>query len=242
MTKPVTNDPIGKAILEFEKDGFTENIIVHSDLCEDDILPVEYLFRTFDQMPEIEQKALELAKGDVLEVGSGTGCHAMYLSQNRNLNTFSIDTSKGAIEYLKSKNIPAANQAFLDHNQKQYDTLLILMNGLGLAGSLENLPNFLQHAKTLLKPNGRIIADSSDIRYLFEDDEGGVWVDLTSKYRGEMQFQMKYKDQKSEWFSWLYIDFDTLKEEAEKLHLNATKVLEDDNFHYLVVLENKINV
>lgn len=230
------NDPIGQAILEFSKQGFTENIIVHSDLCDDDIMPVPYLFRTFDEMPKIEQHALSLCKGEVLEVGAATGCHSKYL-KDKQFSTLSIDTSQGSVDYLNSQGLPSKKIAFLDYNEKKFDTILILMNGLGLAGKLENVTTFLQHAKSLLKEGGTIITDSTDIRYLYEDDEGGVWMDLNSQYPGEMEFKMDYKEHSSEWFPWVYLDFENLEHEANTVGLKATKILEDDNFHYLTTLE-----
>lgn len=230
------NDPIGEAILDFSRNGFTENITVHSDLCDDDILPVEYLFRTYQEMPEIEQTALNLCKGTVLEVGSGTGCHSLYL-KSKGLDTFSIDTSRGAIEYIKSQNIKGKQIPFLDFNSGKFDSILILMNGLGLSGKLNQLGKFLNHAKSLLKDEGYILADSSDIRYLYEDDEGGTWIDLNAKYPGEMLFQMEYKEHQSDWFPWLYVDFETLEREALKAGLSATKIMENENFHYLTKLE-----
>ncbi len=229
-------DPIGNAILDYCKDGFTENIVVKSDLCDDDILPVEYLFRSYDEMPDIEQAALKLATGHILEVGAGSGCHAKYLN-DKGLNTFSIDTSKGAIEHLKNEGLSCQNIPFLEFKEKHFDTILILMNGMGLAGKLQNVGHFLSHAKSLLKPNGSIIADSSDIRYLYEDDEGGVWIDLNSKYPGEMEFKMTYKNSASDWFPWVYLDFETLENEAQKVGLKATKIVENENFHYLAKLE-----
>jgi SAM-dependent methyltransferase len=229
-------DPIGNAILDYSKHGFTENIIVESDLCDNDILPVEYLFRPYDEMPEIEKTALDAASGDILEVGAGSGCHAKYLNK-KGFNTFSIDTSKGAIEHIKKEGLNCENIPFLNLKGKTFDTILILMNGLGLAGKLQNVGDFLSHAKSLLKPNGSIITDSSDIRYLYEDDEGGVWIDLNSKYPGEMEFKMTYKDSESDWFPWVYLDFETLAHEAEKVGLKATKILENENFHYLTQLE-----
>jgi SAM-dependent methyltransferase len=229
-------DPIGSAIKDYSENGLTENIIVHSDLCDDDVLPVEYLFRSYDEMPKIEQEALNMCKGETLEVGAGTGCHSEYLNKN-GLTTFSIDTSEGAINYLQEKNIHSKKIAFLEFTGKKFDTVLILMNGLGIAGKLLNLGKFLNHAKSLLKPNGIILADSSDIRYLYEDDEGGVWIDLNSRYPGEMEFKMEYKDEVSDWFPWVYIDFPTLKNEALKVGLKATKIIENENFHYLTKLE-----
>ncbi len=229
-------DPLGQAILEFSKTGSAENITVQSDICDDDILPIEYLFRTWDEMPELEQKALDLCKGKVLEVGAGAGCHSKYLI-SKNIDTLSIDTSEGVSKYLSSQDIPNLNTPFLDLKNNSFDTILILMNGLGLSGTLANLPAFLEHAKSLLRSHGSIIADSSDIRYLYEDDEGGTWVNLNSKYPGEMNFKMNFKDHESDWFPWLYVDFDTLRNSADQVGLKATKIFENENFHYLVKLE-----
>ena len=232
----ILNDPLGAAITDFANNGTAENITVHSDLCDDDILPTSYLFRDFDEMPEIEQKALDLCKGKVLEVGAGTACHSKHLN-SKGFETFSIDTSKGAIEFIKKQGLPCQNIPFLDYHNDLYDTILILMNGLGLAGKLNQIPTFLAHAKSLLNKNGCILADSSDIRYLYEDSDGSTWVNLNSTYPGEMEFQMEYKNHKSDWFPWVYLDFETLKIEAEKIGLKATKILENENFHYLVKLE-----
>lgn len=229
-------DALGQAILDFIETGEDSNITVHSDLCDDDILPVSYLFRDFEDMPEIEKTALNLCEGSVLEVGAGTGCHSAYLNSQGH-STFSIDTSEGAVKYLKSLNYPAKKTPYLDFKNQSFDTILILMNGLGLAGTLSKMQEFLIHSKSLLKPNGKIIADSSDIRYLYDDDEGGRWIDLNSNYQGEMNFQMSYKDHKTDLFPWIYIDFETLEKEALKAGLKATKIMEDENFHYLTTLE-----
>jgi SAM-dependent methyltransferase len=231
------NDPLGQAIQDFKSQTHLDNITVHSDLCDDDVLPVEYLFRNYNQMPKIEQKALNLCKGKILEVGAGTACHSKILN-NKGFDTFSIDTSEGAIRYIKSQNLNAQKIPFLDFKGQTFDTILILMNGLGLAGYLNKMESFLTHAKSLLTPNGIILADSSDIRYLYEDDEGGVWIDLNSKYPGEMQFNMEYKNHQSDWFPWVYIDFETLESIAKKAGLKATKLIEDENFHFLAQLEH----
>lgn len=49
-------DPVGKAILDYSKSRKPADIIVHSDLCEDDIIPVEVLFRSYKEMPDLEKK------------------------------------------------------------------------------------------------------------------------------------------------------------------------------------------
>jgi 2-polyprenyl-3-methyl-5-hydroxy-6-metoxy-1,4-benzoquinol methylase len=233
-----SNDPIGLAISDYVCNNVNEDIIVHSDLCDDDILPVPYLFRAYENMPPIEKKALDLCSGRILDVGAGAGCHAQHLlSKGYLIET--IDTSIGAVNYLKSKGIKSVNTDFLSFKTKGFDTILMLMNGIGIAGSLKQLPTFLNHAKTLLNPGGQILCDSTDINYMYVDDEGGTWMDLASDYHGEMQFQMVYKHAKSEWFPWLYVDFEKLSEIAEQIGFNIELMESSENDHFLAKLTLK---
>lgn len=224
-------DPIGFAIQEYAKKRKPEDIIVTSDICDDDIIPLEVLFRNFDEMPEIEQTALQRASGKVLDVGAGAGIHAMYL-QDLGLDVDCIDISEGAVDYLKSNGLKAEAKNFFSLKDKKYDTILMLMNGIGIAGKLSNLEKTLSHAKSLLKPGGKILCDSSDIRYLYEDEDGSLWIDLNTEYYGNFRFQMKYKKEKGPWFDWLYVDFDNLFQAAKNVGLKAQRVLDIED-HYL---------
>ena len=231
-TTEFLNDPIGKAISDFKNGIRNTNIIVHSDLCEDDEMSVNYLFRSFNNMPPIEKKALTLCRGKILDVGAAAGCHANWLIEN-NYDILAIDTSQGAVDYLKQNNIPAENINFFKLNNVKFDTILMLMNGIGIAGKMASLEPFLLHAKSLLNHGGQIICDSTDIQYLYEDDDGGQWIDLNSQYYGEMEFQMEYADTKTNWFPWLYIDFDTLKEKCKLIGLKAELILTSENNQFL---------
>lgn len=230
------NDPLGKAILDFKSNQKSQDIIVSSDICDDDIIPSEYLFRSFEQMPEIEKIALSLCHGKVLDVGAGAGIHSTYLME-KGFDVEAIDISLGAVDYMKSKGINAYQANFFELNDDvKFDSLLMLMNGIGIAGELNKLSATLLHAKKRLNPNGTIICDSTDIKYLYEDEEGGYWVDFNSEYYGNFNFQMSYKDQKTDWFKWLYVDFDTLKNEAERIGFSARKIMEVDD-QYLAELK-----
>lgn len=227
-------DPIGSAIHDYAVSKKPADIIVSSDICEDDIIPVEVLFRKLDEMPELEQLALERTKGSVLDVGAGAGVHSLEL-MDRGHKVKAIDISKGAVTYMKKQGIDAEQISFLTFKEGQYDTILLLMNGIGIAGKLSNLERTLKHAKSLLNEGGRILCDSSDIKYLYEDEDGSMWIDLNTEYYGNFRFQMKYKKEKGQWFDWLYVDFDNLFQAAKKVGLKASKI-HDENDHFLAEL------
>ena len=221
-----SKDPLGQAILEYSSTQINRDIIVLSDVCEDDIIPSEYLFRSYDEMPEIEKLALSHVTGNILDVGAGAGIHAKYL-QSKGFSVDCLDASLGSIEYLTDQGYHTIHSSFQDYSGNKYDTILMLMNGIGLAGQLDNLSPFLMHAKSLLKPGGIILCDSTDIQYLYENEDGSVWVDLNQTYYGNVQFQMKYKQTTSDWFDWLYVDFNNLAKVSEECGLKASILLNE---------------
>lgn len=230
-------DVFGDAILDYQHGSYTEDIVTYSSLDEEDVIPLPYLFRDFKAMPILEQKALKLCKGKILDIGCGAGSHSLYL-QKKEFDVTALDYSKGAIETCRLRGIENCIQSdIMDHKEGQFDTLLLLMNGIGLAGELKNLSAFFSQLKKLLKPNGQILLDSSDIIYMFEeDDDGGRWLPAGEKYYGEVTFTMNYKNKKSEPFSWLYLDQNTLQRAANANHFNCEIVSLGEHFDYLARL------
>ena len=236
-TRILNEDILGTALLDYQKGNYSEDIITYSSLNEEDVLPLPYMFREFKDMPEIEQKALSLCSGKVLDVGCGAGSHALYL-QNMGISVTGLDASKGAIEVSKLRGLKNAIHGNLeDYQGQQFDTILVLMNGVGLAGTLNGLEQFFTKLKSLLKDNGQILLDSSDIIYMFENDEdGGYWIPDNVNYYGEVSFSMEYKKQKSQSFPWLYVDYNTLQRAASYNNLTCELVMEGEHYDYLARL------
>lgn len=229
-------DPLGRAVKDYYYNGVdSAEIIVHTDIADDDIIPVKLLFRTFDEMPKLEQHALEQCYGKVLDVGSGAGCHTLAL-QERGMDVSAIDISPGAVEIMKEQGIKQVrNMEFFDVEGETYDTLLLMMNGVGLVANLAGFKRFLVHADSLLAPQGQILFDTSDIEYLYME-EGARMIDLERGYYGEVTYQMEYKDTKGPRFGWLYLDFITLTDLAMEHGFNVQLLYDDDRFNYLVRL------
>lgn len=228
-------DPIGQAILDFAQSGKSQQIVVASDLCEDDVIDSAYLFRTWKELPQIEKIAINRCEGSILDIGAGAGSHSKILKE-KGFAVTALEPSSGAIQHMNAVGITTIQDTIQNHKDQSYDTLLLLMNGLGLAGKLENLESFLVHLKTLLNPGGKILCDSTDILYLYEDEDGSLWVDLNAEYYGNFKFQMSYNDHQTDWFDWLYVDFDRLQNAAEKVGFSVELLYDQDN-HYLVELK-----
>lgn len=231
-------DLFGKAILDYQTGNAPENLITETSISEEDEMSVTYLFRSYTEMPKLEQKALQLAKGRVLDVGCGAGSHSLYLQNERKLNVTAVDISPAAIEACTLRGIKnAIAMDVMEMEGEKFDTLLLLMNGTGIFGKLKRISKYLQKLKLLLNPGGQILIDSSDIIYMFdEDDDGGKWIPSDIDYYGEVTFTVKYKGETERSFEWLYIDYNTLQNAAHANGLNCELVMEGDHYDYLARL------
>ena len=231
-------DPMGAAIADYYNKGRAAKLRVFSSQFEEDEIPAEKLFRTFVEMPPLEQEALRLASGKILDCGAGSGCHALAL-QEMGKEVEAIDISPLSVEVMQKRGVRQAYQINLfDENYLQkFDTILMLMNGSGIIGKLENMGAYFAKMKQLLNPGGCIYMDSSDLRYLFEDEDGSFLVDLAAGYYGEIDFRMQYKQIKGEPFDWLYVDFQTLSFYAAENGFKAELVKEGEHYDYLACLK-----
>ena len=228
-------DVFGKAIKDFYT-GKNAVIGTYSSIGGWDELPVRYLFRSFEEMPDIEQVALKASFGKVLDLGCGAGSHSLYL-QNQGLSVKPVDISKGAIEVCKLRGLKHAE--FIDLwklKGVQFDTILVLMNGAGICGSMNSLPNFLSHLVSLLKPGGQILMDSTDIIYMYEDENGEVDLSDVHHYYGEVEFQSKYLGENSGSYPWMYIDFYNLQQQALNLNIQCELLKKGSHYDYLAKL------
>ncbi len=229
-------DLFGRAILDFQTNNAPENLITETTISEADEMDVAYLFRSYNEMPKLEKKALQLSKGKILDVGCGAGSHSLHL-QKKGFEVTSIDISENAIQACQLRRVKNARvQNVLDIHNETFDTILLLMNGTGIFGTLSQTATYLQKLKSLLAPNGQILIDSSDIIYMFDENEDGSISVPADRYYGELIFTISYKKQTDEPFPWLYLDYNTLQNAAHANGLQCELIQEGKHYDYLARL------
>ena len=231
-------DLFGKAILDYQTQNTPEPLITSTSISDEDEMDVAYLFRSYDMMPKIEQKALQLAYGKVLDIGCGAGSHALSLQNDRNLTVKAIDISENAIKACELRGLENTEvTSILDlQTDEKFDTILLLMNGTGIFETLEKSSLYFQKLKSLLAEKGQILIDSSDLIYMFDDDEdGGKWIP-SNGYYGELTFTVRYKGETELSFPWLYMDYNTLQNAAFANGLQCALISEGEHFDYLAKL------
>ncbi len=248
MTLSPSNDPMGRAILDFQQTGKAGRLRVLSSMFDDDEMPVPHLFRTFAQMPPIEQRALRLAYGRVLDVGAGAGCHTLALQHlmsetGKPEAVTAIDISPLSCEAMRlrgCKDVACLNLFDATFAEK-YDTILMLMNGTGIAGKASRLPALLSRLRQLLREGGQVLIDSSDLIYLYEDEDGEAAIPDDGTYYGEVDYQMIYERRGGKAvrglpFDWLYADYGLLETSARACGLRCELVQRGTHYDYLARL------
>ena len=226
-------DPLGQALLEVHQGQKAPAIVVRNRYGSDEDMDPHYLFRSYADMPELEKQALERAEGKILDIGAGAGSHTLCL-QVKELDVTALELSPGACLVMKQRGVKQLIRSDFWKHEQQYNTILMLMNGIGLVGDLKGLRIFFKKLKKMLLTGGQLIFDSCDVAYVYDD------IPLPSnRYYGEVEFQMIYKQEKGPWFKWLYIDPVLMKWEAEKAGFEFEMIGEDSQFQYLASLSVK---
>jgi SAM-dependent methyltransferase len=231
-------DLFGQAILDYQTQNAPEPLITATSISDEDEMDVAYLFRPYNLMPKIEQKALQMAFGKVLDVGCGAGSHALSLQVDHKLDVVAIDISENAIRACQLRGVQ--NCVVVDilefTSTEKFDTILLLMNGTGIFETLKKTDSFMQKLESILASEGQILIDSSDLIYMFDKDEdGNTWIS-DGQYYGELTFTVQYKGQTEVPFPWLYMDFNTLQNAAFNNGLQCDLILEGEHFDYLARL------
>ena len=210
--------PYGMALLDYFNGDKEARVTMHRDDGAHYELPVSIFFQEEPQFSTIEQKALALCRGKILDVGAGTGKHSLVLLK-KGFTVDSVDISPEAVEIMTKRGIKHARCSnIFDFREGRYDTILMLLHGVGMVETLDGFRRFLNHAENLLNPKGIILFDTLDVR-VTEDPGNLAYQEKNKKqnrYIGEIHLQFEYKGEMGSPHSWLHLDPDTLEDEVSK--------------------------
>ncbi len=213
-------DILGKALKDYVHGDSEAFLLVHTSYGEIETMPVQLFFREYTDMPALEKYALQLCRGIILDMGAGAGSHTLVLQQ-QGLQVVAVDISPFAVAVMKERGVLQAIQAnAFTFTAPRFDTILLLMNGIGIAQDMDNVHSLLKHFKVLLKPGGQILMDSCDVNYLAAEN-------IYKTYVGEVTYQFEYKGEKSEPFGWLYLDIPALKKIAKSANYQCQIIYEE---------------
>lgn len=242
----ILKDVFGKALLDYNENHFNKSDLIRKPKCiltwtnisDKDELPLSYLFRSYNNMPEVEKIALNQCRGSVLDVGCGAGNHLLHL-QKKGLHVKGIDISKGAVEVCKKRGVKHVEETDILKVKDTFDTILLLMNGTGIFQTVENTYIYLNHLKSILNEHGQILIDSTDILYMYQDENGQLEEELPETYYGELDYFYSYDGEEEYGMKWLYLDFELLHRISGDVGLNCEKIYSGKQHNYLARLSLK---
>jgi SAM-dependent methyltransferase len=229
----MSHDALGLALRDTLQGRIKEPLWLNTSYGDPEIMPVDVFFRQEKDLTALERYALTFVRGKVLDGGAGAGAHSLIL-QEKGHEVVALELSEMACDVMRQRHVRRVVQGDLfQYAEEKFDTIWLMMNGIGYVGRLSKLLQALRHLHTLLGINGRIILDSSDIRYLYDNDIP------QDRYFGEIDYQYVYKGDAGEWFSWLFVDQRMLAHYASLAGFTCQIVYEDKEDQYLAILTPK---
>jgi SAM-dependent methyltransferase len=177
--------------------------------CDDYVqeMPIAAFFDTDTPLPDLHAVALEACRGHVLDAGAGAGRHSLAL-QSLGYRVTAMDISARAVQVMRRRGVADARAGDIRRVQADaYDTILMLMNGIGIVGTLAGLRRFLREFGRRIRPGGQIIIDSWDFRQNSEKIHRDYYCVSTDNraYAGETFFHIHYDLLVSTRFCWLFV-------------------------------------
>jgi len=219
--------PYVAALRAYHRGDRDVTLRLRSSLGEDESLPASIFFREGDDLFWFDRQALELCRGTVLDLGAGTGVHSLEL-QARGIDVLAVENSAGLVEIMRERGVRRAIRAdFRWWRGPRFDTVLMLMNGIGPTGTLEGLDRFLLHAPGFLRRGGQILLDSAAAIPEASPVAADDWPPAGA-YPGQAWIDLEFEGRRGRPFRELYADMDMVRERASRAGWKSDVAVEGD--------------
>lgn len=229
--------PLAASWKAFQEGSHQATLEVHADDGEMESMPVSLFFRGREGLRDSDREALSRVGGRILDGGAGVGSIALLLQED-GFSVTALEVIQEGVEIMRERGVEDPREGRLEDLSEDgaFDTILLLMNGSALAGTLSGLPPLLGVLKGLLAKGGQLLMDSTDLLQGEvweleggeEGDEGG--------YPGEIHYQMEFQGSRGAPFPQLFLDPRTLRLVAEREGWSTEVVWEGEGGEYLVRL------
>lgn len=224
------HEPLGLALQHFLDRGEDTAIGVHRSDGLSYSIEARDFFVVGGRLGPLDEEALRQSRGRILDVGAGAGRHALAL-QEGGREVVAIDISPLCVDIMRRRGVLEARLADVFRVEAedfgQFDTILFLMQSIGIAGSLFGLERLLVSLRPLLRPGGQILFDSS----------ANVSVSAQGKSSSEgIDVYFSHDGLEGESFSWIYIDERSLSETAGRLGWSMDVLVRMQEGEYLARL------
>jgi 2-polyprenyl-3-methyl-5-hydroxy-6-metoxy-1,4-benzoquinol methylase len=227
-------NPFSTALLDYHAGDASSEFAIHRDDGFHQNVPASVFF-TDDEFSPLETRALDLCNGHILDIGAAAGRHSLHLIR-KGLHVTSLDIlpEVGAILHDRGA-LRVVTSDILEFKGERFDTLLMLMNGIGMVGTLDRLDDFLRHAHEITSPSGQIICDSINVSVTSDPVHSAYRLRNISSGRhpGQQTFTISYGDATGDPFEWIHIDFETLSEHSARAGWRAELIESEPSGHYL---------
>lgn len=241
----ISRDAYGQQLLaQYHSRQTTVEIIERDDDYIDTGSDPGMYFTEYADWSPLEQQAVNLAEGRVLDIGCGAGRHALYL-QERGFEVTGIDNSPGAIEVCQLRGLKKALVCPISDVDKfkpaSFDTIIMMGNNFGLFGSFENARTILKKFASITAPDARIIAKTLDP---YKTDNPLHWSYLQlnrqrGRLGGQIRMRVRYGATVGDWFDYLFVSSEEMREILSDTDWRIEELLDAEAANYVAVIQKK---